>query len=179
VHGLRVGRATVQVLVQRGPGSMALQLRGEGGQPTIVLELPVPPGARVGQVTVDDTPQAAERLEGPQPRVRLEVPLGQQPRTVALTWEGGLEVVPPTPPLTPGQTSDGIRILDLAWRDSGWDLLVEGLRGRGYDLLLNGVIPGRADGGTLVPRADLGNTGLRVEFATGAGRETRLIRITP
>ncbi|MDH5197347.1 MAG: hypothetical protein OEY20_08850, partial [Gemmatimonadota bacterium] len=85
----------------------------------------------------------------------------------------------PTPPRTPGQTSDGGRMLDFVWRDGGWDLLVEGVRGRGYDLLLHGVTPGRAVGATLVPRADLGNTGLRVEFAAGDGRETRRIRLTP
>jgi hypothetical protein len=179
LHDLRVGTAAVQVLVQRGPGSLALQLRVERGQPTILLDLPVPPGARIGEVTVDDTPHPAERLDGPQPRVRLEVPLGARPRSVALTWEGGLEIVPPTPQLTPGQTSNGIRVLDFLWRDGGWDLLVEGLRGGSYDLLLTGIAPRRADGASLVPRADLGNTGLHVEFAAGDGRETRRIRITP
>jgi hypothetical protein len=93
---------------------------------------------------------------------------------VALTWEGGLEIVPPAPPLVPGQTSDGIRILDFAWREGGWDLLVEGLRGRAYDLLLSGVVPRRAQGATLVPRADF-HTGLRVEFPAGEGREARRI----
>ena len=97
---------------------------------------------------------------------------------MTLTWEGGLDIVPPTPRLTPGQTSDGIRILDFGWRDGGWDLLVEGLRGQGYDLLLSGSVPKRATGGTLVPRADF-FTGLRVEFAAGDGRETRRIRLTP
>jgi len=177
-HGLHVGNATVEALVQRGPGSLALQLRAERGTPTVQLELPLPAGARFGQVTVNDTVQAVEQVDGPYPRVRLDVPLGTQPRWVAMTWEGGLDIVPPTPRLTPGQTSDGIRVLDFVWRDGGWDLLVEGLRGRAYDLLLSGPAPARAEGGTLVPRADF-FTGLRVEFGAGSGRETRRIRLSP
>ena len=178
LHGLRVGNATVTALVQRGPGSLAVTLRAEGGGPTIGLELPVPPGARLRGVTVDDMTRQVAPLDGPQPRVRLDVSLGSGPHTVALSWEGGLDVVPPTPRLTPGQTSDGIRILDFGWRDGGWDLLVEGVRGQGYDLLLSGPAPSRATGATLVPRADF-FTGLRVEFAAGGGRETRRIRLTP
>jgi hypothetical protein len=177
-HGLRVGSAVVDVLVQRGPGSLVVRVQAEAGRPTLALELPVPPGARVGQATVDDAPAPVEQMSGPQPRIRLDVSLGPQPRTIAVTWEGGLEVVPPTPRLTPGQTSDGIRILDFGWREGGWDLLVEGRRGRGYDLLLAGRAPTRATGGTIVPRADF-FTGLRLEFAAGAGRETRRIRLTP
>jgi len=178
VHGLRVGSATVTALVHRGPGSLAVQLSAERGRPIIALELPLPPGARLERVTVGDSTRPAERLDGPRPRVRLDVPLGTRPTTVAVEWEGGLDIVPPTPRLTPGQTSDGIRVLDFAWRDGGWDLLVEGVRGRGYDLLLVGAAPSRATGGTLVPRADL-FTGLRVEFAAGTGRETRTVRLMP
>ncbi len=178
VHGLRVGAATVQAVIQRGPGSLVLQLRADGGSPTLALELPVPAGARVAAVTVNDSARQVERLDGPSPRVRLEMPLGTRPQTVALTWEGGLDVVPPAPRLTPGQTSDGIRVLDLAWRDGGWDLLVEGVRGRSYDLLLSGVVPRRAEGATIVPRADF-FTGLTIEFAAGTGRETRRIRLMP
>jgi hypothetical protein len=177
-HGLRVGGATVTALVRRGPGSLAVQLSAEGGRPTIVLDLPVPPGARLGQVTVDDTARQAERLDGPPPRVRLDVALATRPTTVAVTWEGGLDIVPAAPRLTPGQTSDGIRILDFTWRDGGWDLLVEGVRGHTYDLLLSGPAPARVAGGTLVPRADF-FTGLTVEFQAGEGRETRRVRITP
>jgi hypothetical protein len=167
VHGLRVGDVTLQALILRGPSSLAVTLRPQRGAATIELELPVPPGARAPTVTLDDVPHDAERLDDPA-RVRLEVPLAGQPRTVTLAWEGGLEIGPPAPRLTPGQTSDGIRVLDFAWRDGGWDLLVEGLRGRSYDLLLTGVAPTRAEGATLVPRADF-HTGLQIEFAGGVG----------
>jgi glycogen debranching enzyme len=178
VHGLRVGDATVTALVQRTPQSLALQLSAERGRPTIALELPVPPGAREVRATVDDAPEPITQADGPYPFVRLDVALEPRPRAVALTWEGGLDPVPPTPTLAPGQTSDGIRILDFVWNDGGWDLLVEGRRGRRYDLLLAGRAPARATGGTIVPRADF-LTGLTVEFAAGDGRETRRIRLTP
>jgi hypothetical protein len=178
VRGLRVGTATVQAVVQRGPGSLALRLSAEGGTPTLALELPVPVGARVSAVTVNDSARQVERLDGPSPRIRLDIPLGPRQQIVVLTWEGGLDIVPPTPRLMPGQTSDGIRVLDLAWRDGGWDLLAEGVRGRTYELLLSGVVPRRADGATIVRRADF-FTGLTVEFASGTGRETRRIRLTP
>ena len=101
-----------------------------------------------------------------------------RPRVVAVRWEGGLEVVPPTPRLRPGQTSDGIRVLDFTWHDGAWDLLVEGRRGHSYDLLLTGIAPSGAAGATLVPRAD-SHTGLRIAFGDGEGRETRRIRVTP
>jgi len=177
-HGLRVGPATVTALVQRGPQSLTLQLHAEGGQPTMALELPLPAGARLVAATVDDAPRAVERTAGPYPRVTLDVALGARPRVVAITWEGGLDVVPPTPRLAPGQTSDGLRILDFVWREGGWDLLVEGRRGRGYHLLLAGAQPAQARGATLVPRADF-HTGLEIGFPAGDGRETRLIRLVP
>jgi hypothetical protein len=176
VHGLRVGGAAVQGVITRGPGALVLQLSADGGTPTLTLELPVPAGARVREVTVNDTARQVERVDGPDSRVRLELPVGTRPQTVALSWEGGLEIVPPTPRLMPGQASDGIRMLDFSWRAGGWDLLVEGRRGQAYDLLLTGPAPSRARGATLVPRADF-HTGLRIEFAAGEGRETRRIRL--
>jgi hypothetical protein len=178
VHGLRLGGAAVQGVITRGPGALALQLSAVGGTPTLTLELPVPAGARVREVTVNDTARQVEQLDGPAPRVRLELPVGPRPQTVGLSWEGGLEVVPPTPRLTPGQSSDGIRVLDFSWREGGWDLLVEGRRGEAYDLLLTGPAPQRAQGATLVPRADF-HTGLRIEFPPGEGRGTRRLRLEP
>jgi glycogen debranching enzyme len=84
--GLKVGDATVQVLVQRGPGALALQLRAGGGEPTISLEVSIPPGAQLGAVTLDDSSASYERVDSA--RVRIEVPMERQPRTVTLVRIG-------------------------------------------------------------------------------------------
>jgi glycogen debranching enzyme len=177
-RGLRVGEATVDAVFTRMAGATVAQLHATGGAVTLRFELPLPPGARLERATVNDSAVTAERSDDPRPTVRLALRLGQGYRTVAVEWAGGLEVEQPTRPLTPGQTSDGLRILDLVWRGGGWDLTVDGVRGRTYHLLLRGTLPSRASGATLEPRADFA-TGLTVTFPAGAGRETRRIRLEP
>jgi hypothetical protein len=173
---LRVGPASVDVVISRLGQALAVRLTADRGAPTIGLEVPLPPGARLVDVTLDSVPVTPERDAGARSRVRLDVPTGAGPRVVVVRWEGGLDLVPPTTRLTPGQESRGIRVLDFGARDGGWDLVVEGERGRTYDLRLLGPAPRSATGATLEPRADFSTT-LRVTFPEGTGRTTARVRI--
>jgi hypothetical protein len=78
--------------------------------------------------------------------------------------------------LTPGQESGGIRILEFAARGDGWDLMVEGSRGRSYDLRLYGALPRALTGATLERRAGLYNV-LRIAFPAGTGRATANVHL--
>jgi hypothetical protein len=84
--------------------------------------------------------------------------------------------------LEPGQTSHGIRILDLTETNRGFELLLEGERGRHYDLQLHGVRPlePQATGATAeVQPTAMFHDILRVTFPEGTGRATARVRLTP
>jgi glycogen debranching enzyme len=177
VNRLKVGAASVEAAFTRLPQMLAVGLRATGGTPTVTLELPLPPGARSVEILVDSVPAKAERVEQAGAlRVRLDVALGPTRRQVTVTWEGGLDVGPEPVALSPGQSSTGVRILDFTARGDGWDLLVEGTRGRSYPIRLYGPLPGSVTGGTLEPRAGFYHV-VNVTFPEGTGRATARVRL--
>jgi hypothetical protein len=95
---------------------------------------------------------------------------------VSVRWESGLDLIPEPATLTPGQQSSGIRILDFGARGDGWDLLVEGTRGRFYELRLYGALPRSLRGATLERRAGPYNV-LRIAFPAGTGRATARVHL--
>jgi hypothetical protein len=101
---------------------------------------------------------------------------------VIAQWEGGLEVGLHPRPLEPGQRSTGIRVLDLAVAGGGWELLVEGERGRSYELQVHGARPLKATGvgaTAVVEPTALFFEILRVTFPEGTGRATARVRLSP
>jgi hypothetical protein len=89
-----------------------------------------------------------------------------------------LEVEPPHVALVPGQASAGLRVVAFSWRRGGWDLQVEGARGRSYELRLHGTPVRRAENATVMDQAGRVTT-IRVEFPAGSGRATSTVRLTP
>jgi hypothetical protein len=127
---------------------------------------------------VDGAPAKTERVAGPgAPRIRLELAAGgRERRQVNVRWEGGLDVIPEPVTLEPGQESGGIRILDFAARGDGWDLMVEGARGRPYEIRLYGAPPRSLTGATLERRSGPYNV-LRIVFPAGTGRATLRVHL--
>ena len=98
--------------------------------------------------------------------VNGEVTLAGTPRTVEVTWTGGLTPVAPVRDVLPGESSHTLRILDFGATDVGWHVKVEGDAGGEYDLRLAGERPARATGAAIVDHAG-GLTTLRVRLPRG------------
>jgi hypothetical protein len=177
VRGLRVGRARVNVELERGPGRASATINATAPL-TLEVTLSVPAGARDVQVTLNGRPHDA--MGGPgihDQQVIAPVAGGPQPQILAVSWTGGLEVEPPRVTLTPGQTSSGLRVLDFAALRSGWTLVVEGMAGR-YEVALVGERLAQVEGAEVVRReGDV--TTIAVAFPAGAGRQTRTVKLTP
>ena len=137
-------------------------------------------GATDHRVTVEGVPQPAERVQGlREGRLEIPVALAEAARTVEVTWRGGLTVAPPTTTLTPGQESEGLRVMDLRHTNGGWTLDLEGTAGRTYEVALHGtLVRTEAPDVGVVERAN-GVTRLRVRFPAGSGRRTVSLALTP
>jgi hypothetical protein len=156
------------------------------GRPVDVVVVPMlPAGASAARVTLDGVARETTEQPGPPGAQRrgLVVNVGAAPRTVEITWRGGLAVEPPVAALTPGQESQGLRVLDFRPAGEGWVLDLEGTPGRGYVVAVHGA-PVRAvvaSGGASVSFA--GRDGARaafdVRFPAGVGREVASVRFTP
>jgi hypothetical protein len=163
ICGLGVGKSRLDVVFERRPGGMRIELRPKG--PPLVLELrPMPPpgarslGARVDGRSVAATPVVSVALDGSQ-------------RVVELRWAGGLEVEPPRVALEPGQRDEGTRVLEFTEVDGGFRLAVEGPSGSTATLRLHGERPAGADSGTL--RSGRGVTELEITFPGSPERFSR------
>jgi hypothetical protein len=181
VTQLRMGQATLDVVFSRGVGSFAADLRTAGGSPTVTLDLPVALGATNVRVTLDSAAVPLQWAEtGAGRRVRLELPPGRR-HQVVVEWDGGLDVTTRPVPLEPGQRSAGVRVLEFTARGRGWDLLLEGERGREYQLALHGARPLRATGADadaeVLPTATFYEV-LRIAFPEGTGRATARVRLS-
>jgi hypothetical protein len=182
VRQLRVGAASLDVIFSRMPTSFTVDLRTTAGSPAVTLDLPVPPGARNVSVMLDSAAVPLQWAETPGgPRVRLELPAAAR-HQATVRWQGGLDVSVPPRPLEPGQRSTGVRVLEFSARDQGWDVLLEGERGRRYDLRLHGTRQLRAAStgavAEVLPTATFYDV-LRVSFPDGTGRTTARVRISP
>ncbi|HET7039075.1 MAG TPA: GH116 family glycosyl hydrolase [Gemmatimonadales bacterium] len=182
VHRLRVGDASMDAMFLRMPGSLTAQLWATRGRPALTLDLPIPLGATDVKLQVDSAAAPLQWAETPAGRrLRVGVPPGGR-HTVTVEWAGGLELSVMPEPLEPGQTSHGIRVLDLIRTREGFEALLEGERSRAYHLRLHGVRPltARATGAAaeIQPTAMFHDI-LRITFPEGTGRATARVRLVP
>lgn len=182
------GSVTVRHL-RAGPADLTARLKRSGGRASARLSATaplrltfaqaVPLGARDVRVTLDGRSlNLRPERGGHDQRVEVPVPVSDKPQSLEVTWTGGLEVVPPAPVLTPGQTSSGVRVLDFGASGAGWTLTAEGNAGRRYELALVGEPVGRVEGAEVVGRTTEGTT-IAVTFPAGTGRRTRTITLAP
>jgi hypothetical protein len=204
VRGLAVGQTRLDVTLTRGEGELEAVIRRHGPPVTLDLVLSAPAGARevlFMQLAGDpgdpgedqpraggDQPQVGERLEDAREiRVSASMALTADETRATLRWEGGLEVEPPRVDLEPGQTSQGLRVLDLRAEEGGWTLVVEGTPGESYEVRVRGEpvrMAGEHDSGVEVLRSEGLVTRIRVAFevestAESVARSVRRVRLAP
>jgi amino acid transporter len=113
---LRVGDTSIDVTIEQRPGRIAIQQTVTGSPVRLELAPVLPPGAVV------------------------------KTRTPSLvSWTGGLSVVAPVARLAPGDTSSGLRIVDVSWDGVAGAIEVEGEPGRSYEIALVGDVPASAE----------------------------------
>jgi glycogen debranching enzyme len=164
-RGLRVGRARIDVAMERAPGRLRLRLAPSGGPLVLEVRPPLPPGARGATYALDG------KRVAPRPEGALEVALRDRARTVEARWAGGLDVEPPLVALEPGSPDRGVRVLDLAAAPDGWRLALEGPAGATATVLLRGERPASAEGATLRPAGAA--TAADVDFPPSAAAFSR------
>jgi hypothetical protein len=177
-RNLGVGASRVTALFDRGTGRAAATLSASGPAVTLDFVQAVPPGAHAVRATLDGkaVKLALQPLLHDQ-EAHVEVRLTRRPQKVDVSWTGGLEVEPPHVRLVPGQTSDGLRVLDFRATRDGWTLLIEGDAGTSYDVSFVGSAVRAADATIVRPGGQ--HTMIRVAFPAGAGRLQRTISLSP
>ena len=179
VRGLRAGESVLELQIEQhwssAGGESQTTVAGSGPPLTLDFVPDLPSGARAVSVTVDG--QAAELgLSG-----AVSVPITGA-ADIVVRWEGGLDVMPPRMSLRPGQPSAGLRVVDLAAGPDGWTLVLEGTRGRAYELELFGeaVTPvvENGDARAETTRSEESEL-LRIEFGGDEGRATATLQLVP
>ncbi|MGD2068663.1 MAG: hypothetical protein PVI57_08335, partial [Gemmatimonadota bacterium] len=182
---LRVGETELTVEMLREPGRAVTRVVAAGPPVTLDLVQSVPAGAEdvLFEVSGGERGPAFGMDRGLHDvQVRVTVPVDSAGREILVTWTGGLTPAHPTVALEPGQTSDGLRVVDFVAADGGWELTVEGTAGRSYRLDMYGVPvrPAGSSGATVVARDDAAAvTTLELAFPSGSGRAARVVRLAP
>lgn len=146
-RGLRIGKDIVAMTMRRRMNTTSFIFAATSARPIEVQFRPwLPAGTRIHAIRIgpavslhdvrvrvpDDVPALSFALEG----------------ELRVTYEhtGGVAVVPPVPPLSPGSASSGLRFIRDRWDDGVYEIIVEGLAGREYTLdLLTGGAPGNIE----------------------------------
>jgi glycogen debranching enzyme len=136
-RGLRVGAATVDVVLRRTPGRFAIDITSHGARlHEVALAPALPLDARVRRVTHAGKSLAFEtRRAGDRQLVEARLHQSGDAR-VLIEFEEGSDVWWPVPAPAPGATSAGLRVLRSEAGRDALHLLVEGLPGRDYTLYL-------------------------------------------
>jgi len=150
VRNLRWRGATADVSLRRdGPG-MSVTVSPRRGTLPLEWRATLPPGARVlGRDAAwrHDAP-AAGPSRGPSLWRFDQV---ASPATFVLRASGGVEVIPLHAPLTHGDSSSRLRVIDAAYDGNAYTLRVEGRRGRSYLVRLLSPAVRSVEGATLLP----------------------------
>jgi hypothetical protein len=176
---LRVGGANVGLEITQEDGYLDATVSHSGPPVELELVLSLPPGAADIQRTDRhvSTPEQIEYIVGRHDvQVPIRLTLSGGTNRVSLSWSGGLGVVPPTMRLTPGQASNGVRVLDFGVSETGWSLVVEGEADRSYDIGLVGTHVTVSAGPATVLQAG-GSRQLRVSLPSGPGRCTATVHL--
>lgn len=184
VHRLKVARTELDVVLERTPRLATARINATGPPVTLELVQAVPPGADNVRVELSGggSPEYVVERGRHDTAVRVTVPLAGEQREVRVVWDGGLTIGHPDVALDAGQPSRGLRVVDFAPVDGGWELVLEGAAGAGYALPLYGerveVVEGDAE---IPPDSRLERATLMVTFPEpeGAMRAVQVIRLSP
>lgn len=136
-RGLRVGAATIDVVLRSAPGRFEIDLATHGARlAELSLGPALPLDARVRRVTSRGAALAFRtRRVGDRQLVEAELRDTADTR-VSIEYTGGSDVWWPLETPEPGATSQGLRVLRSEAGRDALRLLVEGLPGRDYALFL-------------------------------------------
>ncbi|MBI4544216.1 MAG: amylo-alpha-1,6-glucosidase [Gemmatimonadetes bacterium] len=181
IENFRVGAARLGLMLRRSRDSFLLSLRlhdGGAGPLHVRVAPALPLGATVQRVTVNerDAPVQVEETAHDVHAV-VELTLADE-ALVEIEFRGGVEVVTPAERLTPGQPSEGLRVLDFRRAGREYLLLLEGLAGRSYALELRTAARLRNLRGAERLEQEEGRARLRSSFPAGAGYTRREVRFS-
>ena len=132
VHQLRAGTSALDVTFERTPFSLTATLSATGPALDVDLAPLLPPGATNVRVQNAGASMSSRPSgEGVAPvavRPFVRVRASAAPTTVRYTWQGGLSITPAFDPLSPGQRTTGVRVVDVRHveRSRAWEIDVAG-----------------------------------------------------
>ncbi len=179
VNNLMVGSARIGLEMTQGAEALEATVSHSGPPVELELVLSLPLGAteiRTADQVAGHRDAVAVTNGRHDVAARTQLALSGETQRVSLEWVGGLAVVAPTLRLTPGQKSNGLRILDFTSTDGAWNLMLEGEAARTYRVCLAGEKPRVAEGpATVVTEAS--HHELEVTMPSGPGRVTTTIHL--
>jgi hypothetical protein len=184
-YAIGEGHLSGEVLQQRS--QTILRITYEGTSPVIARLAPsLPAAARVANVRVDGKPaKFSVREFGSFVRVEIApVTLrASQQFTLAVDYDGGIGIVPPTPHPQPGERTSSLKILDVQSSQSISSasqkskclvqMTLAGLAGRTYPLQIITTLPNLQADGLILDKTELGYT-LQIPFE-GSSPDNRYI----
>lgn len=192
VRNLAVGLERLDVTLERSVGSARLELTGaEAVEVQWVSSIPA--GARNVRATRNGVPATVSVAEGAHDgTVEIAIPAGGPGRAAAVTWDGGLEVEPPSVAVRAGDETRGVRVLDFGGSADSWRLVLEGPAGGAAEIGVFGeavrVVSVEnpaggigATGSAVVAGRDpaTGRSTIRLQFAGGDDRSSLELRLAP
>ncbi|GJQ21251.1 MAG: hypothetical protein HBSIN02_16060 [Bacteroidia bacterium] len=126
IASLRVGGHLFDLLVTRSDSKTEFLFRQRTpGDLAITLTPVLPAGAAITSCTINGTERGIA--------VPMMIPLRGEARVV-IAHTAGIALVPPVPHYGQGETSDDLRVLTEKFDETGLEVLVEGIAGKGYEL---------------------------------------------
>jgi hypothetical protein len=162
-----VGASRVDLRLTQAADSLTATLQLSSGPPVAIEFVPaIPAGATDVRTLVASRP-------GTTAPVRID----RAPTTVTTTWRGGYVVEPPRRDVPVGDTSRGLRVLDVRTAGTGVAIDLEAPSGTAHELSVFGRRPSSVDGGDVMSWE--GREGrVRVTFpAAAAGRSRATITL--
>jgi len=180
VEKLRIGESSIGMIQAYEVGSARTTLTLEGPPVELTFIQSIPLGAR--NIRMDGNLEGARGRPGVgrhDQTHELTFTLAEgAPADFRFSWEGGLAVEPPELPLTLGEASGGLRVLDFSMEGEEWVLVLEGDGGQTHHLTLFGEPVESVDGQGPSPHGAGGTMILPVKFP-GTHRVQRTIRLRP
>jgi hypothetical protein len=175
IESFRIGQSTLGMSLVRSGSAYQIDLRHRGeGTLQVRLSPALPLGARVQRVTVQgrDVPLQVEQTPHDVHPV-IELALEDEVQ-VEIEYTGGVEVLAPAEDIQVGDAAESLRILDFSQDGGEYVLLVEGLSGRSYDVLLRAPRAAQSvQRATVIPSPG-GYLGLRVDIPAGQAEYGRV-----
>ena len=152
IRNLRWQQLTADVTITRNAGGLSFAITPRGGTLPVELHAMLPPGSReLAPDALWRPVTAPPGFPGALHRARVEQVAA--PATFTLRATPGVRVVPLHAPLSLGDVSSRLRVIDATLDGSTYTVRVEGRRGRSYRLRLLGARVASIQGATMVAPA--------------------------